>query len=70
MPMTNDRLQAGSAKERGALLAGRVAVLYALSQYYLFLPFAALCMAATRRFKVPLRGPAAGEAGAPGAAGR
>ena len=45
--MTNDRLQAGSPDERSALLAGRVAVLYALSQYYLFLPFAALCMAAT-----------------------
>jgi signal transduction histidine kinase/HPt (histidine-containing phosphotransfer) domain-containing protein len=45
--MTNDRLQAGSPNERSALLAGRVAVLYALSQYYLFLPFAALCMAAT-----------------------
>jgi len=32
--------------------------------------FTALCMAATRRFKVPVRGPASGGAGAPGAAGR
>lgn len=30
-----------------ALLGGKVAVLYALSQHYLFLPFAALCMAAS-----------------------
>src|SRR5882672_3869786 len=29
-----------------ALLCGRVAVLYTLGHYYLFLPFAALCMTA------------------------
>ncbi len=45
--MANDWLHKESATESTALLAGRVAVLYALSQYYLFLPFAALCMAAT-----------------------
>ena len=47
MRLPNKKLEAGSDAERLALLNGRVAVLYALSQYYLFLPFAALCMAAT-----------------------
>ena len=47
MRLPNKRLEPGSAAEEQALLAGRTAVLYSLSQYYLFLPFAALCMAAT-----------------------
>ncbi|MGQ0741184.1 MAG: sensor histidine kinase [Alphaproteobacteria bacterium] len=45
LPTTN--LKPGSAAEERALLNGRASVLFALSQYYLFLPFAALCMAAT-----------------------
>lgn len=47
MRLPNKKLEPGSAAEEQALLAGRTAVLYSLSQYYLFLPFAALCMAAT-----------------------
>lgn len=45
--MADGKVETGSLAERNTLLSGRVAVLYALSQYYLFLPFAALCMAAT-----------------------
>ena len=42
----DDKMDAGSAAEQRALLSGRVAVLYASSQYFLALPFAAQCMAA------------------------
>src|SRR5271154_6899199 len=35
-----------AASRTEAVLAGRVRLLYALGQQYLFLPFAALCMAA------------------------
>ena len=45
-PATNDKTVSGSAAEQRALLNGRVAVLYASSQYFLALPFAAQCMAA------------------------
>ena len=36
----------GPRTREQALLNGRVSIVFALSQYYLFLPFAALCMAA------------------------
>jgi hypothetical protein len=45
-PATNDNTVPASAAEQRALLSGRVAVLYASSQYFLALPFAAQCMAA------------------------
>jgi signal transduction histidine kinase/HPt (histidine-containing phosphotransfer) domain-containing protein len=43
-------IEAGESPQHArdaALLRGRVAILYALSQHYLFLPFVALCMAAS-----------------------
>lgn len=46
MPIVNDKTDTGFAAEQRALLNGRVAVLYASSQYFLALPFAAQCMAA------------------------
>ncbi len=46
IPAVNDKTDTGSAAEQRALLSGRVAVLYASSQYFLALPFAAQCMAA------------------------